>query len=304
MSKTVYFFSIIFMLTAGCSSNEQKAGKEKQITSGSSKSTSAAASYDEDSLYKLLPQNLVDLKASGDIMELLAQDWILEDDKESLRDAEVGILEVPVRTFSLASDFTMIKNCRNAMDEGKWNFDEASKVLRFKYNNGSQDVYKLRAIAADEMKLTNIGIKSETVLKFVSDAGRYINKEDDPFYSSNNQWRIKPLRPETDEQVKKRLKENIHFFILYYKDAIARKASLVSFYGFPSCLNWYSGGIYIKNEKEISEKWKTCFYNSSQAMKAYKMMGDVLSKKYNWPKGNANWIKKNLFVLEQMYQQL
>jgi len=54
-------------------------------------------------------------------------------------------------------------------------------------------------------------------------------------------------------------------------------------------------------EEDMNENWYHCFYNKDQAMKAYKMMGELLTKKYDWPKGNTNWVNKNLAVLEQMY---
>ena len=111
------------------------------------------------------------------------------------------------------------------MDNGTWKFDEAKKILTLKYTNGSSDIYKLRALAADKMKLTNVGIKSETVLTFVSDAKRYKNAADDPFYIANNKWRIKPRASESDVAIKQRLKDNLRFFILFYRDVIARKSA-------------------------------------------------------------------------------
>jgi hypothetical protein len=245
------------------------------------------------------------MSASENIEELLPQDWILEDDKDALELAtDDGSIEMPVRTLSLAPDFTVVKNCRNALDEGAWKFENDKKTLTLKYKDGSTDVYKIRSFAADEMKLTNIGIGSETVLKFIADGKRYKNKNDDPFYFMNNKWRKRPGAPENDAAIKQRLKDNLHFFILYYRDAIARRASVVSFYGFPSCLKWYAGGIFIQDNKDQLEKWEACFYSKAQAAKALAIMEDVMSKKYTWPKGQANWIKQNLSVLEQMYQNL
>ena len=303
MGKIICFAAMLFVVTTGC--NDNKKSDEGKKVSTESKKESTEDSYSTDTMYHALPDMLQNLSASTNMQELLAQSWILDDDKEALEVASDGsAFEMPVRSFSMAADFTIVKNIRNAMDNGTWKFDEAKKILTLKYTNGSSDIYKLRALAATEMKLTNVGIKSETVLTFVSDAKRYKNAADDPFYIAHNKWRIKPRSSETDAAIKQRLKDNLRFFILFYRDVIARKAAAASFYGFPSCLEWYAGRISIQNRKEVSQKWKDCFYNDAQAMKAYDMMDIIISKKITWPKGTNNWLKKNLFALEQIYQNL
>ncbi len=302
MSKTIYFIVLVFVFATGCS-EKKKTGEKEDIVSGKKKGGSIKDSYTTDTLYQSLPDLLDDLTPSENMQDLLAQNWIMEDDKDALKDAEEGVLDIPVRSLSMYADNTVIRNLRNSMETGTWKFDTDKKIITFSFTGSGKDVYKLRALAADEMKLTNIGIKSETVLKFVSDAKRYKDVKNDPFYISNNKWRIAPGSLETGAAIKQRLKDNLQFFILFYKDAIARRAELVSFYGFPSCLKWYAGGIYLQKDKEISEKWEACFYSKAQAKKAYTIMDGVLSKKYTWPKG-TNWIKQNLFVLEQMYKQL
>ncbi len=303
MFKIICFTAMLFMVTTGCNENK-KADEGKKIVTDSKKQ-STEDSYNTDTMFQALPNMLEDLSSSTIMEQLLTQNWVLDDDKEALEMAsDGGAFEMPVRSFSMAADFTIVKNIRNAMDNGTWKFDEAKKILTLKYTNGSSDIYKLRALAADKMKLTNVGIKSETVLTFVSDAKRYKNAADDPFYIANNKWRIKPRASESDVAIKQRLKDNLRFFILFYRDVIARKSAAASFYGLPSCLEWYAGRISIQNKKEISQKWKDCFYNDAQAMKAYDMMDNVISKKITWPKNTTNWLKKNLFALEQIYQNL
>jgi hypothetical protein len=303
MNKLFYVAVFAAIIISGCNNATKNADKEKSATTKKSKG-GVQDSYTVDTLYQALPDMLLDISASENFTELLAQNWIHADDKEELKYADQGNLEIPVRSLSMSADFTVLKNCRNTMEEGNWKFDADKKTITFTYKGSSKDIYKLRALAADELKLTNVGIGSETILTFLSDGRQHKLTETDPFHISNNHWRIKPKSSESDEAIKQRLKDNLHFFILYYKDAIARREVVFSFYGLPSCINWYAGGIYLQKKKELTDKWKDCFYNEAQAMKAYNMMDKIISKKYTWPKGDANWIKKNLFVLEQMYQSL
>lgn len=291
----------IVIMAASCSSNEVI--KPDTTKESKKKAPAVADSYTADTMYQDLPQLIEDLSAEKNIEKLLAQNWTNADDIAALRDYDNSTIEFPVRTFCMFTDRTVVKNVRNYMETGTWNFDSDSKTITFKFY-GSKDVYKLRALAQDELRLTNIGIHSETILVFSSDAKRHKNAATDPFFKTNLTWRIPPQQPETDVQIKQRVKQYLEFFILYYKDCIARRAEVVSFYGFPSCLKWYAGGIYIQNDEDILENWHALFYNKQQGEKGLSMVAKLLEKKYTWPVGNQNWIKKNLFVLEAMYKNL
>lgn len=301
MIKTFFAIAILVAATSCNSGEEVRPVLKKETTKKSA--PSVADSYTTDTMYQALPQLVEDLSAEKDIENLLAQNWTNVDDIPALRDSHNGSLEFPVRTFCMFTDKTVVKNVRNYMEVGTWSFDNAAKTITFNYD-GSKDVYKLRALAADELQLVNIGIHSETVLIFSSDAKRHKNMLTDPFYKTNQLWRIPAEKPETDEVIKQRVKEYLDFFRLYYKDVIARRAEIVSFYGFPGCIKWYAGGIYIQGDKDILENWYALFYNKEQGEKALKMVSKLLDKKYTWPTVNANWIKKNLFVLEEMYKNL
>ena len=107
-----------------------------------------------------------------------------------------------------------------------------------------------------------------------------------------------------DSLIKKRLKECLHFYILFYRDNLEKEENIISFYGLPTCLKWYAGGIYMVKENELAENWFDCFYNKAQAMKANQAMESILRKKYIWSKENSSWVKKNLLVLEQIYAKI
>jgi hypothetical protein len=300
-----YLLYAVFFILFACNSSTEKtdAKKTKPATTTKAPVTAAVNSYTNDTFYAALPNLLTDLSTETDIENLLSQSWVNADDIEALRFDTDGAIEFPVRSFYMFSDKTMAKNVRNYMEVGSWQFDNEAKTITF-YYDGTKDVYKLKALAPDELQLTNIGINSESVQVLVSDGKRHKEFYTDPFYRTNLTWRIRPSTPETDEQIKTRVRKYLQFFILYYKDAIARRAEVVSFYGFPSCIKWYAGGIYIQTDKDVLKNWHALFYNQTQGERGLQLLRNLLSKKYTWPKGDQNWIKKNLFVLEEMYKNL
>lgn len=249
---------------------------------------------------------LVYLDTAENIYNALCQGWVMEDDELSLSNmSEDSKFDIPYRSFYLAANGTFVKNPRNAVDYGTWFYDEDKKTITLNYSiEEGKDIYKIAVLAPDELKLVNIGINSTTVLKFISKAKRFKEPEEDPFYVKNNLWRVKPEKKESDAAIRQRLKENIHFFVLFYRAAIERDDKTVSFWGLPSCFKWYGGGIYLKKEEELKDNWVDCFYNKEQAMKAHKLAEKLLEKKYDWPKKEHNWVKLNLAVLEQMYAKI
>jgi hypothetical protein len=250
--------------------------------------------------------DLIYLDTAQNINNILCQDWVLEEDAEGLEGMdENSKFEIPYRSFYFSTKGTFVKNPRNTFDYGTWIYDDAAKTITL--NNSidrTKDIYKIAKITTDELILVNVGINSATNLKFIAPGKRLVNPNAEPYFLENNRWRIKPKIKESDSAIHQRLKGNLYFFILFYKSALAKEDKIVSFWGLPSCFKWYGGGIFIKKKDELKENWINCFYNEEQAMQAYKLADKLLSQKYTWPKGEQNWLKLNLAVVELMYKKI
>ena len=249
-------------------------------------------------------EKLVSLAGETDIEKLLCQGWMMDDDADVLASNNDPEGNYPYRCIYFFDDKTYTRNVRNAMEHGSWQYDAGKKMVTVKASNGSTDEYKIAAIGANDMIVLNNSSNSATKLTYLADGVRYKDKNEDPFYIENNRWRIKPAKSETDEQVHQRLKAFVYFHILFYRDNLERKEKLISFYGFPSCVKWYGGGIGMINVGDLPGNWINCFYNKEQAIQAQKIMDGIISKKYKWSTGKVSWVKKNLEVLEQMYANL
>ena len=284
------FYFIVVLIIAACNDNKNNT---TIITAADSARKANAVFTDL----------LVDLSGNNNMTELLCQGWEMEDDLDAVQSSDESMGLLLFRSYYLSPDSSFVKNPRNFMEYGKWQFDQAQKKITLKYSNGDKDIYKIAALASDELVLVNTGVESVTTLKFVAGGKRYKNIFDDPFHINNNGWRLHPKKPETEEQIRKRLKDYLHFNILFYRDNLAKESKTISFYGLPTCLKWYAGGIYIIKAADLKANWIYCFYNKDQAMIAHKMMDELVSRKYNWPKGKMSWVKKNLAVLEQMYER-
>lgn len=293
MIKQILASIVTAAVITSCNNNNAKTGTEqdKQVVE-----KNEAAKKD----------NLVYLDTAQNIYNILCQDWVLEEDAEGLEGmTESSQFEVPYRSFYFSAQGTFIKNPRNTFDYGTWNYNDAAKTITLNNNiDKTKDLYKIAKIAYDEMILVNVGVNSATNLKFVAPGKRFKNAREEPYNLENNRWRIKPKAKESDSAIHRRLKENIHFFVLFYRSALAKDDKAVSFWGLPSCFKWYGGAIFLKKKEELKENWINCFYNKDQAMQAYALADKLLSQKYNWPKGEQNWLKLNLAVVEMMYRKM
>lgn len=306
MKKNVILSCLLSILLIGCNDNSRSNRDTVTVSPDSSVAPLIEEAPVAGSKKRTIPASdkFISLQQETSIDKLLCQGWVMDDDADVPANNNEPEGNYPYRCFYFFDDHTYTRNVRNAMEYGTWQYNNETKTVTVTSSDNSRDVYKLAAIGPDDMIVLNQSSGSSTKLTFLATGVRYKNNSDDPFYIDNNRWRIRPKVSETDEQVRKRLKECIYFHILFYRDNLEKKERIISFYGFPSCVKWYGGGIGLIKEDELPDNWYACFYNKAQALQAQKIMGAVISKKYKWNTGKVSWVKKNLEVLEQMYANL
>ncbi len=247
--------------------------------------------------------SLADLAAVTDIKKLLCQNW---ENKEDAEDAALSGggdgLEMPYRGFSFFEDATLVESPRDKIRFGKWILDESEKMINIEYNKGGKSQYKIVEISADKMILMNTSDKKN--IEYRADAKMQKNPADDPFHISNNQWRIKPGKAESDSAIKIRTEQCVLFYAKFLEDNVNRAKSSISFVGLPTCFKWYRGGFSIIAEDKLEAKWLNCYFNNGQALKAHAMLESIISKKYKWNKEETNWVRQSADVVRQVYDTL
>ncbi|MEJ7589596.1 MAG: hypothetical protein WKI04_18750 [Ferruginibacter sp.] len=233
----------------------------------------------------------------------MCQNWENKEEAEDVALSGGGEgLEIPYRGLSFFEDQTVVENPRDKIRFGKWSIDDADKMIKIDFDKGTNARYKIVAIGAKKMILMNPGDTKKTEYK--ADAKAHVNPEDDPFHGSNNQWRIKPGKPEEDSALKLRTAQCVLFYARFLEDNAERDANVISFTGLPTCFKWYRGGVSVTNKDKLEAKWLNCFYNKEQAIKGQQILERVISKKYKWNKEEKGWVKQSADVVMQMYDTL
>lgn len=293
-------FSVFILITVFLFSCEAKKKSSSEIADEEVSETQQAVKTFNDS-------RLENLNLSRQLKDIICQCWDYKSDIAAL-DAEPveSSLDIVLRGYCFFRDGSMIKNPRGELSMGKWDLDTTQKpiVVNIQLNNGEKEKFFIAYLMPYRLVLADRKEGRKLLTEMSSEAFRHLDDEQDPFYKKNIAWRIKPSSPESTEEIKQRLKACLHFFTLFYDRHIFSEQSTINFGGLPSCFRWYSGGIYLQKKEVLSRQWIRCFYNEEQAMKAYAMADELLSKKYNWPKNEPNWLGKNVAVLRQMEAKL
>jgi len=291
MKRIFFTIGIIGLIAVGCN-DSGTADKDKKAADGKT----AASPTDS------IAASITDLSTSKDTLALLAQNW---ESKDDALDAELSggstNLEMPYHGMSLFPDHSMVSNPRDNIAFGTWEL--VGKDLVPTFSDGSKK--QLQVLMLDAKTLILGSRESKKTMEFRADGKIQKQLVDEPFYGTNNQWRIKPSKPETDEAIRKKVADCVHFYYTLLTDKMAKdNKSVAVFVGLPQVLNIYDGMITVVGKEKLTSKWINCFYNKEQAIKGQQMLESVITKKYTWNKKERNWIKKDAPVLKQIYNNL
>ena len=247
--------------------------------------------------------NASDIKR--DSFELLCQYWKLTDaDNPTSHDIAFtnndGVAYESGIVFM--SDSSFLENPTGELAYGRFKLKGDSIEAHF--DDGRKAIYTITVLHKDELILNRTENKHKSKLTYKGTNTSWPEANKNPFSKENYQWATKPKKPETDAEIKLRVKESVQFYIYYFNGFVNGGADNIDFTGLPGCLNWYQGGITIQSENKLDKKWISCFYSKQQAYKGRQILQDAITKKYNWNEKETNWLKQTVDVLEQIHDKM
>lgn len=240
-----------------------------------------------------------------DTFHLLTQYWELTDaDNPTSKDisftADDGAEYVSGLVFM--TDSTVLENPVGEMTYGK--YDLKGNTISVNFDDKRKAIYLIDQINKEQLVLSRTEKKHTSKLTYKATGTQWPNSDKNPFSRQNYQWSKKPVTPESDEQIKNRVKGYVQFCAYYFQGFLNGNAAQIDFNALPTCLNWYQGGISIENEDKLNPKWIDCFYSKAQAYKGRQMLEDAIVKKYKWDEKETNWMKQIVPVLQQVHDNL
>jgi hypothetical protein len=205
---------------------------------------------------------------------------------------------------------------------GKWQYNEVKKVLNLidesarrlniQFGVDSVSIHSLH-LDTDKFAIEKLAVihlndpfvgdylfnKSYYQFFLTEDNERFSKLSEDPYSKENNWWRIKPSKPETDAQIKKRVLNHLAFWQLLFHDALEKDRAYVSYNWFSSPIVVASNGVVMKFYDEVKKEWDENFYDSIQAHKGYEMMRKCFSKKIKYLETD-NKFRRNEDIIKQL----
>ena len=303
MNKLLLHYLFLLALLSAC----------RNTGSHGQKGTDSVLSLNELPAKPTVGDNIPDLDSSMvalktfkalSLEDAISQNWEFEDaDKahwnQIFWDSVTDTRQFP--ELALFPDHSALLNPRCGLRMGTWLLDKENGEMSLSWKDGSLDLFIVRQHALKQMELVWHRGGDMALVRLKSDAIVHKNFKEDPYYPANNKWRIRPTSPETHDQIRRRVRDCIHWYSLFFLDNHLRQATDISYSGLPSCFEWYNGGIGMKSRLDIDDHWKKCFYSEDQAFTAYDMIADELGKhSLKWPENPTSWVEQTGQVLEQL----
>lgn len=240
----------------------------------------------------------------SDTTTLLYQYWTLADaDNPMGRDImgkDAGRDYMPGLVFIQNGD--IVENPAGQTFRGKYEiFNDSIHVI---YDDGSEGSYLIKSINKDSLYVQRtLGEKVSSIL-YIATNTWWPEVESNPFTRENMLWTIKSKEPESEDQIRQRVKDYVRFCQYYLEGYSRGGATKISFVGIPNIFNYYTGGVSIPSDDKLNKKWTDCFYDQKQAFDAYTMIRHVILKNYKWDQKEPNWINQTGPVLKAMRDSL
>ena len=132
-----------------------------------------------------------------------------------------------------------------------------------------------------------------------SESNKFTDMEADPWSPALNKWRLKPTGAETDAELKKRVRNHLHFMYSFFSFAIQGERYWVSQDWFFSVIKPGNNGTALLSPKKIPHAWYGCFYDSAQAIKGLGLLRKTFYAKIDIPK-ESNSIVFNKLMLGEL----
>lgn len=232
--------------------------------------------------------------------EWYASEWVKNSDS-------INAESIYVTRFYKEGNYSQF-SCKGYM-YGKWSWDEAKSEITLQPEKGtlskSKLIYSVAFRSANELEVVIKGEKEPLMLG----TGRgfpwkgNVNKSSaDPFSPAMNSWRTKPAAKETNEAVKERTKQYLQFLSVYHEHAGDNKFKLLLYGWFPRPIFMhYGNGCRMAYSNELSD-WYPCFYDSTQAVASYQLIGGAL-RKTKIPKDDDK-TERNMDIIGNMIKNL
>lgn len=254
------------------------------------------------------PDNFADAQKAitGNWFVLYPEDVLVNEEQEriyaEIQDSLTGLKCLKLVSFSPNGEFSQL----DSIDiKGRWGTKEDENVLVYDGGRGFDNFKStFTGLKDDVLRLTEIVNSGGEKIKLIW----HLKKIEDGyatqlFTPAMNEWRRKPLRPESDAELKRKLVQVLEYYSIYFQ-LIADESS----YFIPGRVilpvNFYQHGIGLKKFDRES-KFTSLFYSSEQTEMAYFILKGAFNRaKFDTPKDLKSYSAEYALMLKELAREI
>ncbi len=226
-------------------------------------------------------------------------------DDELLEDSKKIIEAKKHITLSIFPDNTYTKLCCDGdeYENGTWNWVKKGERICFSHDK-KKELFDLNIKLIDDSTY-QVEFKNQVIKqKFTLQEKLLENYKEEPFYFSNNEWRIKALKEENRQELLNRLGNYFKHITYLLKAADKRDLQVISFEYSLGVIKIYNSGIGIEEDNFIPENWKNIFYSKKQYEEARIIYQNYLSLDDSSFPASGDWVKDDYTLMLSIYNDL
>lgn len=202
--------------------------------------------------------------------------------------------------LSLFSDntFTLIKGYDNYI-YGQWKLNNNGDKVIFK-NLYGRNVEPMLIKMINNGKKTLIASQASGKYKFEKVSVPLKKLQDEPYYASNLQWKVRSGQVEPSDSIKLKLINYIDHTSKVLNATLERKEDIINLTFSKGPLKMYQSAIGLIPYEKVNKQWIGTFHNDSTAKIAYSYLEKSILYG-NYKKYSSNqWIKDNYKILQDI----
>ena len=208
--------------------------------------------------------------------------------------------EMTIKLYS-NGDFSQISQERYSV--GRYTYDENSSLLTLQHPEGNRVVFRVTSASDGNLHLVVSNSKdvgNDEVSMSWKPQAEYEYEGVDLLTKPRNQWRVKPAHPESGNELKKRLVDQLGYMVDYFEMTDKKKQGYFKTGHLASPFRFYQNGVGLYEPNELPTSWKDIFYDEVDAQKAYLMLVGAFRGGLVYPNGTSTYTEGYSKFLKQL----
>lgn len=203
--------------------------------------------------------------------------------------------------LNLFPDSVFTKLVKNNLIIGRWSYQNNLLILSMEETN---DTFNLQKIETNKgYHFLHATFKNHGHYTFVQEYNMLKDFKDDPYYPSNNLWRISAKEYETKKQLKERMINYLIHTKMLIQSSLKRENKKIRLGNSLGPIRIFDGGIGLRKKDAVPKEWLHTYFSDSQGYEVMDEMNKYFVNELIPTKDTSNWKIANIEIIDDLIQK-